>query len=80
MALNDKVTSLEAADVALAGSIAELDKKVAENAVAIGKMEAALAAQQTALEEFKTATGTDVAGIQEEIKKLQDALDNLSNT
>ena len=80
MALNDKVTSLEAADAALAGSITDLEKEIAENAVAIGKMEAALAAQQTALEEFKAATGTDVAGIQEDIKKLQDALDNLSNT
>ena len=80
MALNDKVTSLEAADAALAGSITDLEKEIAENAVAIGKMEAALAAQQTALEEFKAATGTDVVGIQEDIKKLQDALDNLSNT
>ena len=80
LALNDKIVTLEAADTALSQSISELDATVAANAVAIGKMESALAAQQTALEEFKTATGTDVESIQTEIGKLQDALDNLSNT
>ena len=71
--------SLTEADAALATQIGELEVKVEENALAIGKLEAAIKAQETALETYKSSNDAEISSLKTELSDLKSKIDDLTS-